>query len=109
MKQNIIQKIELDSKPSFYPRIIREFEDERDEEPMFYGGNQLEKNNIRESLAQRLEIADIEYDIKRMLCELNYHKSRSKIFEQIIKARQAELEEALGIPKHPTDNGEMHQ
>ncbi len=40
MKQeNIIQKIELNSRPSFYPRIIREFEDERDEEPMFYGGN----------------------------------------------------------------------
>ena len=38
MKQNIIQKIELNSRPFFYPRIIREFEDERDEEPMFYGG-----------------------------------------------------------------------
>ncbi len=39
MKQeNKIQKIELNSRPSFYPRIIREFEDERDEEPMFYGG-----------------------------------------------------------------------
>jgi len=25
-------------KPTMYPRIIREFEDERDEEPMFYGG-----------------------------------------------------------------------
>jgi len=25
-------------KPAMYPRIIREFEDERDEEPMFYGG-----------------------------------------------------------------------
>ncbi len=38
MKQNIIQKSELNSRPSFYPRIIREFEDERDEEPMFYRG-----------------------------------------------------------------------
>ncbi len=39
MKQeNIIQKNELNSRPSFYPRIIREFEDERDEEPMIYGG-----------------------------------------------------------------------
>ena len=38
MKQNIIQKNEFNSKVSFYPRIIREFEDERDEEPMFYGG-----------------------------------------------------------------------
>jgi hypothetical protein len=40
MKQkSIIQKKELNSRPSFYPRIIREFEDERDEEQMFYGGN----------------------------------------------------------------------
>jgi len=69
----------------------------------------MEKNNIRESLAQRLKIADIEYDIKRMLGELNYHKSKAKIFEQTIKARQAELEETLGIPEHPADNGEMYQ
>ena len=69
----------------------------------------LEKNNIRESLAQRLEIADIEYDIKRMSAELNYHKSKSKIFDQTIKARQGELEEMLGIPEHPTDNGEMYK
>ncbi len=39
MKQNTIQKIESNSRPSFYPRIIREFEDEQDEQPMFYGGN----------------------------------------------------------------------
>ena len=24
--------------PTIFPRIIREFEDERDEEPMYYGG-----------------------------------------------------------------------
>jgi|APSaa5957512535_1039671.scaffolds.fasta_scaffold368729_2 hypothetical protein len=39
MKQKVIQKNELNSRPSFYPRIIREFEDEQDEQPMFYGGN----------------------------------------------------------------------
>ena len=40
MKQKeIIQNSEFNSRPSFYPRIIREFENERDEEPMFYGGN----------------------------------------------------------------------
>lgn len=39
MKQKeIIQNSEFNSKVSFYPRIIREFEDERDEEPMIYGG-----------------------------------------------------------------------
>jgi hypothetical protein len=34
-QQNIIEK---NKSSSFYPRIIREFEDERDEQPMFYGG-----------------------------------------------------------------------
>ena len=69
----------------------------------------MEKNNIRESLTQRLEIVEIEYDIKRMSAELNYHKTKVEIFEQTIIARQGELEGVLGIPEHPTDNGEMYQ
>ena len=35
-QQNIIQKNELNSRVSFYPRIIREFVD--NDEPMYYGG-----------------------------------------------------------------------
>ncbi|MDC0173743.1 hypothetical protein OAI55_01725 [Nitrosopumilus sp.] len=35
MKQEVIQK-KSDSKVPFFPRIIREFED--DDEPMYYGG-----------------------------------------------------------------------
>jgi len=35
MKQQVIQK-KSNSKVSFFPRIIREFED--DDEPMYYGG-----------------------------------------------------------------------
>jgi hypothetical protein len=69
----------------------------------------LEKNDIRESLTGRLDVVDIEYDIKRMLGELNYHKSKAKIFEQTIKARQDELEKMLGIQENPTDTGEMYQ
>ncbi len=38
-EQNKIQNNEFNSRPSFYPRIIREFEGEQDEQPMFYGGN----------------------------------------------------------------------
>ena len=34
--QNVIQKNELNSGASFYPRIIREFDDK--DEPMVYGG-----------------------------------------------------------------------
>jgi len=69
----------------------------------------MEKNNIRESLTQRLEIADIEYDIKRMSAELNYHKSKVEIFDQTIIARQGELEGMLGIPENHAENGEMYQ
>ncbi len=69
----------------------------------------MEKNNIRESLTQRLEIVEIEYDIKRMSAELNYHKTKVEIFEQTIIARQGELEGMLGIPENPTNNGEMYQ
>jgi len=36
MKQQVIQK-KSNSKVSFFPRIIREFED--NDEPMYYGGN----------------------------------------------------------------------
>jgi hypothetical protein len=35
-EQNKIQKSELNSSASFYPRIIREFDDK--DEPMVYGG-----------------------------------------------------------------------
>ena len=69
----------------------------------------MEKNNIRESLTQRLEIVEIEYDIKRMSAELNYHKTKVEIFEQTIIARQGELEGMLGIPENHADNGEMYQ
>ena len=37
MKQKIIQKNKSDSQSSFFPRIIREFDD--GDEPMIYGGN----------------------------------------------------------------------
>ncbi len=69
----------------------------------------MEKNTIRESLGHRLEVADIEYDIKRMSAELNYHKSKAKIFEQTIRARQDELDEMFGITERSADNGEMYQ
>ncbi len=69
----------------------------------------MENNNIREALPQRLEIADIEYDIKRMSAELNYHKSIVKIFEQTIIARQAELDEMFGVPQYSVPKGEFYK
>ena len=52
----------------------------------------MEKNIIREKLPERLDVAELEYDIKRLSAELIYHKSKVKIFEETIKAQQADLE-----------------
>ena len=52
----------------------------------------MAKTPIRNSLSDRLDVADLEYDIKRMTAELEYHKSKTKIFEQTIKAQQEELD-----------------
>ena len=52
----------------------------------------MEKNVIREKLPERLDVAELEYDIKRLSAELIYHKSKVKIFEETIQAQQADLE-----------------
>ena len=57
----------------------------------------MEKNDVRKSLPGRLDVAELEYDIKRLSAELDYHKSKTVIFEQTIQAQQAELDEMLGI------------
>ena len=69
----------------------------------------MSENQIREALGQRLEVADVEYDIKRMSAELDYHKSKVKIFEQTIESRQDDLDEMLGVPKPIEKNGEMYK
>ncbi|MBC8502942.1 MAG: hypothetical protein H8D35_07480 [Nitrosopumilus sp.] len=69
----------------------------------------MSENHIREALGQRLEVADVEYDIKRMSAEMNYHMSKAKIFEQTIKSRQGDLDEMLGAPQNPVKNGEMYK
>jgi len=62
----------------------------------------MEQNSKRKSLGQRLDIADIEYDIKKMSLEMVYLKSKTVIFEQTIKERQTWLDEQLGITEHST-------
>ncbi len=46
----------------------------------------MEQNEIRNTLSDRLDVADLEYDIKRLSAEMNYHKAKTLIFEQTIKA-----------------------
>ena len=52
----------------------------------------MKRTLIRKSLPDRLDVAETEYDIKRMSAELEYHKSKAKIFEETIKAQQDELD-----------------
>ncbi len=55
----------------------------------------MEKSPFRESLSEKLDLADLKYDIKRLSAELYYHKSKTSIFEQMIKAQQTDLDKFL--------------
>jgi len=57
----------------------------------------MERSPFRKSLLERLDLADLKYDIKKLSAELYYHKSKTSIFEQIIKAQQTDLDEVIGI------------
>ena len=52
----------------------------------------MKKSPIRNSLSVKLDVADLEYDIQRLTAEMNYHKSKTDIFEHTIKAQQADLD-----------------
>ena len=39
----------------------------------------MEQNSIRDGLVKRLEIVDLENDIKRLTAELDTHKSKTDI------------------------------
>ena len=106
-QQNIIQKNEFNSRVSFYPRIIREFVD--NDEPMYYGGNQMEGNNLRDILPDRLHVVDVEYDIKKLSAEMEYHKSKVILFDQAIKVQQKELDRIMDVPEIQLEKGEMYQ
>ncbi len=57
----------------------------------------MEKNPFRESLSEKLDLADLKYDIKRLSAELYYHKSKTSIFEQMIKAQQTDLDDVIRV------------
>jgi len=56
----------------------------------------MQKSPFRKSLSERLDVADLKYDIKRLSAELYYHKSKSSIFEQMINVQQTDLDEVIG-------------
>ena len=61
----------------------------------------MERSPFRKSLSEKLDVADLRYDIKRLSAELFYHKSKTSIFEQMIKAQQTDLDEVIGIQQEP--------
>ena len=64
----------------------------------------MEKNAIRDSLTERLDVADLKYDIRRLSAELYRHKSRTVIFEETINERKAELDKVLDTkPQHHSE------
>ena len=66
----------------------------------------MEKNPTRNSLPDRLDVADLKYDIKRLSAEMDYHKSKVKIFEETIKAQQEDLDNILDVSQfQPTEIG----
>ena len=69
----------------------------------------MEQNSIRDGLVKRLEIVDLENDIKRLAAELDTHKSKTKIFENAIQAQQADLDCLLGVPVESKKMGEIYK
>ncbi len=67
----------------------------------------MEQNDMRDSLSGKLNVIDLEFDIKRLIAELNYHKSKSKAFDETIKSQQDKLDDLIGIPKVSVENGEI--
>ncbi len=67
------------------------------------------QNDVRDSLSSRIDVAELEYDISRLTSELNYHKSKTVIFEQTVKAQQKELDELLGNKSQRPVRGEFYK
>ena len=53
----------------------------------------MEQNTTRKTLSERLQEAEVQYDISRMSIERDYHISQSYIFEEAIKERKQELKQ----------------
>ena len=69
----------------------------------------MERNEIRNSLGSRIDVADLEYDISRLKSELDFHRSKVVIFEQTVKAQQEELDALLGVLEGPKVKGEIYK
>ncbi len=69
----------------------------------------MEGNDLRAILPDRLHVVDLEYDIKKLHAEMEYHKSKAIIFEQALKVQEKELDRLLGASGNQIANGEIYQ
>ena len=59
----------------------------------------MEKNEIRKSLYERLDVEDLKYDIQVLVTELNHHQSKTNLFVEAIKAQKMDLNKILDSQK----------
>ena len=69
----------------------------------------MEYNAIRNSLTERLDIADLKYDIKRLSAELYRHKSKTMIFEETLKVQKIDLDALLDTKQQHFSDGGIYQ
>ena len=69
----------------------------------------MKENNLRDDLPDRLHAVDLEYDIKKLSAEMEYHKSKVILFDQAIKVQQKELDRIMDVPEIQLEKGEMYQ
>ena len=69
----------------------------------------MEENNLRDSLSGKLDAIDLECDIKRLIAELNYHKSKAKAFDETIQYQQDKIDGLVGVRKVSAEKGEIYK
>lgn len=46
---------------------------------------------LRRTLSERIRIVDLEYEIQRMEADLNFHREKTKVFEETLQEQQCVL------------------
>jgi hypothetical protein len=69
----------------------------------------MKENNPKNLLSKKLIELDLKLDIKHMTAEFEYHKSRSNVFQQAIRAQQIELDALLDTKISNEPHGDYYQ
>ena len=46
---------------------------------------------LRKAFPERIRIADLEYEIQRMEADLNFHREKTRVFEETLQEQQCVL------------------